>query len=194
MKYSDTDPAIRNANIEYLKGRWEQLYGLERESTKEGIKYLFLVNSGASVAVLAFFGSVPVVRDLYWPKVMLFLFVIGVILVGVLNLAISIRMTSIFSNWRSLVEKYYTDAIGWKEALENDLNKSKPSKLIGSIAVASFSCFIAGTIVGMFNFSTLTSGESNVGKEAITATTKANTNPASSAVRAIDKEHPEPVK
>lgn len=194
MKYSEDKPANLEANNEYIKRRWEQLYGLERESSTEGIKYLFLVNSGASVAVLAFFGSVPAVRDLYWPKVMLFLFVVGLILVGVLHIVRHRRMNSLFMRWVDLVNKYYSDAMGWSEVVQTDTKKSAKFIWIDLIAYMSFSCFVAGAIVGMGNFSTLTSGESNVGKEAITAPAKANTHTDSSAGQTIDQEHAEPLK
>lgn len=175
MKYSDEESdERRNANNAYVKTRWEQLYGLERAASTEGVKYLFLANSGASVAVLAFFGSVPAVRDLSWPKTMLFLFVTGMLLVGVLHFAMYHRTNSLFTNWRDLVGKYYSDSMGWSEVVESDKEKAERFIWIEAIAYLSFFCLIAGAGVGMCNFSTLTSGESNVRKEA-PATPKADT-------------------
>lgn len=66
MKYSDDSEEHRKANIGYANERWRQLYGLQNDWGTEGIKYLFLVNSGAAVAMLAFLGSVVEARKWWW--------------------------------------------------------------------------------------------------------------------------------
>lgn len=175
MKYSDDTDEHRKANIDYVNQRWKQLYGLEMDFSSEGIKYLLLVNSGAAVAVLAFHGSVATVRDMVWPKVMLGFFVMGVILVGLLHISRYVGVNSLFRNWQSLVNEYFTDARGWLDILSDDVAKAKKFHWVVYLAYASFTCFVIGAAIGMFNFSTLTSGDNHVGKEAITTTaTKTN--------------------
>lgn len=168
VKYSDDTNERRKANIDYVSQRWSQLYGLERETAADGIKYLFLVNSGAAVAVLAFHGSVPSVREMVWPKVMLGLFVIGLILIGFLHIMRYVGMTDLFRNWRDLVNEYFSDSKGWQEVVEADNKKAGGFRFSDWVAYASFACFVIGAGVGMFNFSSLNSGDSNVRKETIT--------------------------
>lgn len=184
MKYSDDTDERRKANIDYVNQRWTQLYELSREAVTDGIKYLFLVNAGAAVAVLAFFGSVPAVRDMVWPKIMLFFFVVGLILIGVLHIITNVRMSYLFNHWRNLVNDYFTDQKDWNEIVFADNEKSGRFKLTGFTAYASFACFVTGAIIGMVNFSSLNSGESNVRKETVTAPAKTGStdNQASSAV------------
>ena len=171
MKYSDDTDDHRKANIDYVNKRWEQLYGLELEFSSEGIKYLLFVNAGAAVAVLAFHGSVAVVRDMAWPKVMLGFFVVGVILIGVLHIARYKAVSLVFKHWQQSVNEYFTDAKGWSEVISADVAKAKKYPWMPYLAYASFTCFVIGAAIGMFNFSTLTSGENHVGKE--TSTTSA---------------------
>ena len=184
MKYSDDTDEHRKANIGYVNQRWKQLYGLEMEFSSEGIKYLLLVNSGAAVAVLAFHGSVAAVRDLLWPKVMLGFFVFGVILIGLLHIARYRGVTLLFRNWQSSVNEYFTDIRDWSDIVGDDAAKARKNYWVVYLAYASFICFVIGAAIGMFNFSTLTSGESHVGKEAITtpATSTKTTNAAESAI------------
>jgi hypothetical protein len=175
MKYSDDTDDHRKANIDYVNKRWEQLYGLELEFSTEGIKYLLFVNAGAAVAVLAFHGSVPAVRDMVWPKVMLAFFVVGVILIGVLHIARYRVVSLLFKHWQKSVNEYFTEAKGWSEVTSADVAKARKYPWVPYLGYASFACFVIGAAIGMFNFSTLTSGESHVGKEAITPAVSAKT-------------------
>ena len=176
MKYSDDTEEHRKANIDYVNRRWKELNSLELDFSSDGIKYLLLVNAGAAVAVLAFHGSVATVRDMVWPKVMLGFFVMGVILIGVLHIARYIGVKSLFGSWRESANGYFTDVKDWHDVINEDVAKAKKFYWVAYLAYASFSCFVIGATIGMFNFSTLTSGESHVGKEtAAIAATKANT-------------------
>jgi hypothetical protein len=169
MKYSDDTDEHRKANIDYVNQRWKQLQGLGLDFSSEGIKYLLLVNSGAAVAVLAFHGSVAAVRDMVWPKIMLGSFVMGVVFVGLLHIARHMGVSSLFKNWQSLVNEYFTDDRDWNDIVNDDVAKSKKFDWVVYLAYASFACFVIGAAIGMFKFSTLTSGENHVGKEAITS-------------------------
>lgn len=186
MKYSDDTDENRKTNIEYINKRWEQLYGLDLDFGGEGIKYLLYVNAGAAVAVLAFHGSVASVRDMVWPKVMLGFFVFGVILIGVLHIARHWAVTSLFAKWQKSVDDYFSDSKGWSEIMSDDRERSKKSLWVAEIAyVCSFCCFVVGAVIGMFNFSTLTSGENHVGKEAV-ATTSTSTKATSGSPSTVN--------
>jgi hypothetical protein len=172
MKYSDDTEDHRKANIAYANERWRQLYGLQNEWGTEGIKYLFLVNSGATVAMLAFLGSVADARKLVWPIAMLGVFAFGVVLIGFLHALRHYRILQLFKKWRESVNEYFTDQRDWNEIIKADTARGEQFDWALVVAYASFFCFITGIIIGMFNFSTLTSGDSN-GRQKTGATTSA---------------------
>jgi hypothetical protein len=175
MKYSDDTEDHRKANIGYANERWRQLYGLQNDWGTEGIKYLLLVNSGATVAMLAFLGSVPEARKLGWPIAMLGFFALGVVLIGVLHSLRHYHILQLFRKWRESVNEYYTDQKDWSEVINADVARSARFDWALVVAYASFSCFIIGIIIGMFNFSTLTSGDSHGRQETSSTTSTAQT-------------------
>lgn len=165
MKYSDDSEEHRTANIGYANERWRQLYGLQNDWGTEGIKYLLLVNSGAAVAMLAFLGSVAKARDLGWPKATLGFFALGIVLIGFLHVLRHYHVSQLFKKWRESVNEYYTDQKEWSRIIEDDNKRSDRFDLALLLAYLSFACFIIGIVIGMFNFSDLTSGEENGRKE-----------------------------
>jgi hypothetical protein len=140
---------------------------------------IYCWNSGAAVAVLAFHGSVAAVRDMFWPKVMLGFFVAGVILIGFLHIAKIRRVNAVFKSWQSSVNDYFTDNRGWSDIVNDDVARAKTFAWSEYLAYASFACFVIGAAIGMFNFSTLTSGENHVGQEAHAA---AEINPSTETI------------
>jgi hypothetical protein len=175
MKYSDDTDDHRAANLAYANERWRQLYGLQNDWGTEGIKFLFLVNSGATGAMLAFLGSVTESRKWGWPIAVLAFFAVGVVLIGFLHALRHYHILQLFKKWRESVNEYYTDQKGWGEIINADVTRSARFDWSLVVAYASFSCFIIGIIIGMFNFSTLTSGDSNGRKETNTTTSAAET-------------------
>lgn len=165
MKYSDDTEEHRKANIGYASERWRQLYELQNDWGTEGIKYLLLVNSGAAVAMLAFLGSVAKARDLSWPKVTLGFFALGIVLVGLLHALRHFHVSQLFKKWRESVNEYYTEQKDWGQIIDEDKKRSERFDWALGMAYLSFACFIAGIVIGMFNFSDLTSGEENGRKE-----------------------------
>ena len=165
MKYSDDSEDHRKANIGYASERWRQLYGLQNDWGTEGIKFIFLVNSGAAVALLAFLGSVANARDLRWPKVSLGFFVLGIVLIGLLHALRHYRISKLFKKWRESVNEYYTEQKDWGQIIGEDKKRSEQFDWALLMAYLAFACFITGIVIGMFNFSDLTSGEKNGGKE-----------------------------
>lgn len=165
MKYSDDSEEHRTANIGYANERWRQLYGLQNDWGTEGIKYLLLVNSGAAVAMLAFLGSVADARKLSWPITMLGFFALGIVLIGFLHALRHYHVLQLFKKWRESVNEYYTDQKEWSRLINADAARSTRFDWALLMAYASFSCFIVGIIIGMFNFSTLTIGENHGRKE-----------------------------
>jgi len=81
--FSKQDPAIRQSLNGQIKQRWGQLYELEKEWGERALKYLILTNSGGAIATLSFLGASPSAINMRGAKTFLFLFVLGVFLVGV---------------------------------------------------------------------------------------------------------------
>lgn len=180
MKYSDDSEDHRKANIGYASERWRQLYEIQNDWGTEGIKYLFLVNSGAAVALLAFLGSVANARDLNWPKVSLGFFASGIVLIGLLHVLRHYHISTLFKTWRESVNEYYTEQKDWSQIIAEDKIMSERFDWALWMAYLSFACFITGIIIGMFNFSDLTSGEENGNKEVHATCTCPQTNCATS--------------
>lgn len=187
MKFSDDSPEHREANIGYANERWRQLYNVQSDWATEGIKYLMLVNSGGAVAMLAFLGSVEKARDLAWPKVTLGFFAMGIVLIGFLHVLRHYRILQLFKKWRESVNEYFTDQKDWSQIIKEDEKRTSQFDWALQLAYISFACFISGIVVGIFNFSDLTSGENHGRKETNAA---ASTAPAISAASSVDQTRP----
>ena len=81
--FTKQDPAVRQTLNAHINQRWGQLYELEKEWGERALKYLLLTNSGGAIATLGFLGASPTAINMLGAKISLFLFVLGVFLVGV---------------------------------------------------------------------------------------------------------------
>ena len=94
-----------------------------------------------------------------------------------------------FRNWQSLVNEYFTDARDWLDIVNDDGAKSKKTYWVVYLAYVSFACFVIGAAIGMFNFSTLNSGENHVGKEAITPAAAKTNDTTATTIDQQDRGH-----
>ena len=145
MKYQETNERRLKLNIEYIDERWDQLSNLSLDLINNGIKYLFSINAGAAVAILAFIGSSEAVRVLKWPWYSLTLFILGLVLVGIINFVRFHLVEFIYKHWRADVLKYYDNNICFDEIIENDNQRSYKFSWLFLIAYFSFFCFLGGT-------------------------------------------------
>lgn len=152
MKFSEETEDRRKANIDYINTRWEQLYGFQVEWAAEGIKYLLFVNAGAAAAVLAFLGSVEAVRDMFWAKLMLGFFVVGVVLVGFVHIIRYGSLIALFTEWRKGVNEYFKDTKDWNDLLNEDNTRAEKTNIALHVAYGSFGCFMIGVLIGLCNF------------------------------------------
>jgi len=146
--FSQQDPALRESLNTYVNQRWRQLYELEKEWGERALKYLMLTNSGGAIATLSFLGASSQTINLLGAKISLFLFVLGVFLVGVSTAKIFHNMSHLFKLWKEDVENYQSDEITWEQLQEQDKNRVVNSFLDFAIPYASFGCFIGGSISG----------------------------------------------
>lgn len=139
---------IRN---NYIKGRWEQLYGLCKETNEDIHKYLFATNAGGAVAILAYLGSVAGNGgSLIAAKTALGYFFIGLILLGILKAYILHHYESLDTNYKAGVKKYYERTMEWEALVKSDEDKVGNSKIPYIIGYGSFFAFILGCLVGGF--------------------------------------------
>jgi hypothetical protein len=153
MKFSEDTDDHRKSNIDYVNQRWKQLHSLEVQFGSEGIKYLFMANAGAAIAVLAFHAVFSAGGSTLWPKLMLGLFVTGMILTGVLYFARFLGADALFKHWQDSVIAYFNDTSKWSDVVNEDIEKSRKLSWAVYLAYASFTCFVIGTVIGVLTFS-----------------------------------------
>lgn len=160
MKYnSETPPHILDEYIKRVDSRWGQLNDLLLSIVTDGIKYLFYVNAGGCVAVIAFIGTSDSIRQLNWPWYVLCLFFIGVLFVGLLNLSRYHVVDSLLVNWQKDVGTFYNGNLDFDVMSNRDNKRVEKSRWILLFAYASFICFISGGAVGFINYKVLIKGQ-----------------------------------
>lgn len=157
MKLSETPIKQREGHIAYVNKRWSQLSELELSWGADAVKYLLFVNSGAAVTVLTFIGTSEQIRALFWPKAMLGCFVLGVVFLGFYQAIRYHRIANIYKEWRAGVDHYFNDRVDWHALIADDNKRSFSGSLTIQILLAyvSFTCFLLGVAIGMFNFMNL---------------------------------------
>lgn len=148
--YSKLDPALRAHQVNHINQRWGQLYELEKEWGERALKYLLLTNSGGSIATLSFLGASELVLRMMPVKIALFLFVVGLILVGISTAKQFHHMSGLFKAWKDDVDNYFNDKITWEHLNCEDTKRAVDDLWDYAIPYASFSCFILGCVFGGF--------------------------------------------
>ncbi|MBV5287204.1 MAG: hypothetical protein JZU45_14075 [Methyloversatilis discipulorum] len=146
--FSKQDPAVRQSLNAHINQRWGQLYELEKEWGERALRYLLLTNSGGAIATLGFLGGSPTAINMLGAKISLFLFVLGVFLVGVSTAKTFHHMSHLFKTWKADVDHYYSDKITWEYLQEEDTKRAVEDFWDYAIPYASFGCFIAGSVSG----------------------------------------------
>lgn len=129
-----------------------QLYQISKESNDEIIKYLFNVNAGGCVALLAYFGTRT--DEYSGPNLTMGLtfFALGLILVGVYKVVIFRIFERIFFDYKGDVESYYGGKIGWGIFLSKDEKSSNVGYLPYVIGYLSFFSFLTGFALCVITF------------------------------------------
>jgi hypothetical protein len=124
------------------------LYELEKEWGERALKYLLMTNSGGAIATLSFLGASQVAVQMIWTKVALFLFILGIVLVGTTTAKQFHHMSKLFASWRSDVDSYYGDRITWEHLQQQDKKRAVPDFWDYLLPYGSFISFICGCIAG----------------------------------------------
>ena len=149
--FSKQDPAVRQSLNGHINQRWGQLYKLEKEWAERALKYLMLTNSGGAIVTMGFLGASPTAINMLGAKISLFLFVLGIFLVGISTAKTFHHMSSLFKAWKQDVDHYYSDKITWEHMQEQDKNRAVEDYWDYVIPYSSFGCFIGGSISGAFS-------------------------------------------
>lgn len=147
-KFVELDETAKEKVVAHIDRRWSQLYGLSKDSAETVIKYLFLTNSGAAIAVLSFIGTSERVRAMAGPKIAMGFFGLGVVLIGALHAIRLHRFEALFVEWRNDVQSFFRGDMGINTLYSMDDKRAKPWTLPYVVGYASFACFIIGAFIG----------------------------------------------
>jgi hypothetical protein len=111
-----------------------------------------MTNAGGAVAMLSFIGAAESVRNAPWSKIVLGLFLLGLILVGIVKAHSYHHVADIYNHWKKASGDYFGDKIVWEYLTQKDDEVSAPKKLPYVLAYGAFACFIGGVTYGMFSF------------------------------------------
>jgi len=147
--YSKTDPSSKEGFHQRINDRWGQLHALEKDWAERAMKYLFLTNSGGAIATLSFIGAEKG-QVILGTKIALFLFVSGIVLVGISTAKTFHHMSTLFEEYRSSVNNYFNDKITYSELTEADESRAKDDYWDYIIPYTSFACFVIGCGLGAY--------------------------------------------
>lgn len=137
---------------EYIEERWRQLHGLEKEWGDRALKYLLVTNSGGAIAVLSFIGAEKSSDPDMGVKITLFLFVLGIVLVGISMAMTFHHISGLFLSWKSDAKRYHANQISWTNLTGRDNERSKVRYIDYAVPYAAFTCFVMGCMFGAFSF------------------------------------------
>lgn len=151
MKYNDENllTELKEIRNNYINSRWEQLHALSKETGDSAIKYLFTVNAGGAVAVLAYLGAVSGASPAALSaKIALVLFFIGLLFVGFYKAYMVHNHEGLFDHYKSIVGDYYECKTGWGELIKSDETKVGSPIIPYIFGYVSFGSFVGGCISG----------------------------------------------
>lgn len=142
--------------LRYAYERWHQLYSLLLDSIKVAINYLFIVNGGGCVAVLAFLGTDTAKTNKGLLLTVLALFFVGLILVGALNIFRYRHFEKLERHWVLQSNRCRLGQITFDELLRLDDELVKTGSNIANWGYWSFACLVFAGLVGFFGMAGLT--------------------------------------
>lgn len=150
--FENVDHQQRVLKEKIISERIDQLYNITKESTSDVIKYLFNVNAGGCIALLAYLGSVK--PDHIGAQVLagLFCFAAGLVLVGVNKVITFQKFERLFFGYKEVVNQYYGGKIGWGTLIERDEKLSSVGLIPYIVGYLSFSFFLLGFAFCSYSF------------------------------------------
>lgn len=153
MRYNtDRPPEKLEEYVDHINRRWNQLNDLNLSLINEGIKYLFYINAGGCVAVLAFISTAENALTATWPWTVLLLFFAGLVLVGMLNFARYHAVDWIQYTYNRDTTVFYSGDLDFDVLDSRDCDRVKKVAWIPVLAYCAFLLFIAGGVKGFLNY------------------------------------------
>ena len=118
--HKDCPSELAQLRRKYNDDRFQQLNGLLGSATSSVWTYLLTVNGGAAAGLLAFIGARSDLAKLEWPYYILFIFVTGIISVGLAHAFIVHKLQALVDNWVKISGSYWRDEIAWIDVIQLD--------------------------------------------------------------------------
>lgn len=136
-------------NYEYYDKRFWQLQGLADSYSKNAINFLSFVNGGATVATLALIGAVVEYRYSCLVYLILFGYMFGTILVGLLYIHLVRKYEELMTEWISdYNNRYIRGRITFDELIAEDEKRVKKNQNFPWVlGYCSFGLFVGTSIV-----------------------------------------------
>jgi hypothetical protein len=145
----DLDEDLRKGRERFIESRERQLQSITSESVDKSLAYLFTVNSGSAVALLAYMGAISSKPNAIEFKIALAMFFVGVLFIGVFRAYVTEAYSSLFWKYKKSVDEYFAEKKDWDSFYE-EINSQVVKNNIGRIFVyTSFVCFFLGCIFGV---------------------------------------------
>jgi hypothetical protein len=146
--FSQEPAPIQQWRCRFINERWRQLNALRDGWIEKALNFLILTNAGGAVAVLSFMGASDDVRGMWWPRIALCCFSLGVIFAGIFIAKQFHRLDSLFFGYHVDSERYLSDQIEWDALRTRDDDRSKVSFIDYLCGYVPFGLFIFGCVAG----------------------------------------------
>ena len=150
MKYSQIPAASLLFGPDgHITTRWVGLQGSVRAAFSRVVNYLFLLNTGGTVASLTYLAAHPSTPAI---AVSMWLFIAGIILITIHAAWDYYRCEIRFRRYRSNVTLFLEDKMDWEVLLDRDEQALKGDWIGHALGWASGVAFCVGALVGAMHF------------------------------------------
>ncbi|MDI6789808.1 MAG: hypothetical protein QME44_03860 [Thermodesulfobacteriota bacterium] len=151
MKYNEIKEEVnRNAKIQYIKECWTGHREFEQATLSRITNYLFVLNSGALLASLAYVAAKPNTTGV---NISIWLFSVGILLIS-LHATIDYYLCGrFFSLFRKDVDLFYKSEIDWEVLVDRNSQRGKNDWYLHLLGWLSGILFFAGLFNGICHIS-----------------------------------------
>ncbi len=143
--HKDATQELRNVRHDHYIGRFNQLNGLLIGATEGVWSYLLTVNGGGAAAVLAYLATVGKEKAGEDVTTVLWLFGVGLFLVGVARAVLAHKFQSMVKGWLEDSEKYFTSKMPWSKLMDEDQKRVRFLEFVPwALGCLSFGRFFVG--------------------------------------------------
>lgn len=143
------DEDVRKARERFIENRELQLQSITTESVEKSLTFLFSVNAGSAVALLAFLGTVSSNPNAVEFKVALAMFFWGVMFIGIFRAYATETYGSLFWKYKESTENYLQGKQEWEDFYKEVSTQVIKNNIPRIFVYTSFGCFILGCVFGV---------------------------------------------